>query len=223
MLRRLLQGITLLFPWRLKRAVLVRFFGYELAADARIGLAWVFPAHLRMESGARIDHFTVAIHLDEISLGENAKIGRGNWITGMSTKNDSRHFRHQEDRRAALIVEREAAITKNHHLDCTNLISIGAFTTIAGYHTQLLTHSINVLEGRQDSAPIEIGSYCFVGTNSVVLGGSSLPDYSVLGAKSLLNKPFRDSHTLYGGVAAKPLRELPRNAKYFTRQTGYVV
>ena len=63
-----------------------------------------------------------------------------------------------------------AAITKNHHIDCTNTIEIGAFSTVAGYQTQFLTHSIDVLENRQHSAPIRIGPYTFVGTNSVVLG-----------------------------------------------------
>ena len=35
------------------------------------------------------------------------------------------------------------------------------------------------------AAPITIGDYCFVGTNCVLLGGSVLPSYSVLAAKSL--------------------------------------
>lgn len=221
-MRTLLKVISCLLPWPLRRWVLQRWFGFELHPTARIGLAWVFPARLRMAAGARIDHFTVALHLDAIDLGENAIIGRSNWITGFPTGTNSPHFRHQPDRRAELVLGRAAAITKDHHLDCTNQLIIGAFSTVAGYQSQFLTHSINVVDGRQDSAPIYIGDYTFVGTNVVVLGGACLPAYSVLGAKSLLNKTYTAEWMLYGGVPAKPVSELPRTAKYFSRTEGFV-
>jgi acetyltransferase-like isoleucine patch superfamily enzyme len=185
-------------------------------------MSWVFPKKLIMGAGAQIDHLCTAIHLDRIVMGENATIGRGNWITGFSTDSHSLHFKHQTNRRAELLMGDSAAITKNHHLDCTNAIKIGRYATIAGYSSQFLTHSIDLLESRQDSAPILIGEYTFVGTNVVVLGGSSLPSHSVLGAKSLLNKQFLEEWMLYGGVPAKALRKIPLDAKYFTRVDGFV-
>ena len=175
-----------------------------------------------MAAGCKIDHFTVAIHLDKIEMGPKATIGRGNWITGFPTNSKSSHFKHQPERRAELLLEESVDIVKNHHLDCTNLIKIGRFTTIGGYNSQFLTHSIDVVEGRQDSAPIHIGEYSFVGTNVVITGGSVLPPHSVLGAKSLLNKKYVDEWTLYGGVPAKPVREIPKSAKFFTRSDGFV-
>jgi acetyltransferase-like isoleucine patch superfamily enzyme len=175
-----------------------------------------------MHEGTRIDNFTVAINLDTIVMEAKAKIGRGNWITGFSTKVKSLHFTHQRHRKAELILGASSAITKNHHLDCTNQIEIGCFTTVAGYNSQFLTHSINVLENRQDSEPIKIGDYCFIGTNVVVLGGATLPSYSVLGAKSLLNKSHTAEWTLYGGVPSKPIQLIPTNAKYFSRYDGFV-
>ncbi|MFD3002772.1 acyltransferase [Pontibacter toksunensis] len=175
-----------------------------------------------MAAGAKIDHFTVAIHLDLIEMDKTATIGRGNWITGFPTSGKSPHFQHQNDRCAALKLGHSASITKNHHLDCTNEISIGQFATVAGYNSQFLTHSINVSENIQDSLPIVIGEYTFVGTNVVVLGGAVLPPRSVLGAKSLLNKKFLDEWTLYGGVPAKAVKEINRESKYFTRKSGFV-
>ena len=214
--------LTYLLPWSLRRRALERWLHFEIHPTARLGLAWVFPNKLVMGAHARIDHFTVAIHLDRLELGAHATIGRGNWITGFPTNTDSPHFRHQTDRQACLVVGESAAITKNHHIDCTNTIEIGAFSTVAGYETQFLTHSIDLLENRQHSAPIRIGAYSFVGTNSVVLGGAVLPSYSVLGAKSLLNKAFTEEWMLYGGVSAQALRPIPRTAKYFTRTEGFV-
>lgn len=175
-----------------------------------------------MKEGARIGHLNIAIHLDGMKLGKKASIARGNWITGFPSNTTSKHFAHQAERTSLFIIGDSAAITKNHHFDCTNIIEIGAYTTVAGYQSQFLTHSINVMENRQDSAPIKIGEYAFVGTNVVLLGGAELPARCVLGAKSLLNKAYTDEWMLYGGVPAKAIQAIPPTAKYFTRAEGYV-
>ncbi|UOR04483.1 acyltransferase [Hymenobacter aerilatus] len=219
----LLKILSFLLPWSLRRRALIRWFGYDIHPTARLGYAWVFPTKLIMAEKSRIDHFTVAIHLDLVQLDAEATIGRSNWITGFPSDSDSPHFRHQAStRRAELRLGKASAVTKNHHLDCTNSLTIGAFATVAGYNSQFLTHSINVLDNRQDSAPIHIGAYTFVGTNVVVLGGAVLPDYCVLGAKSLLNKAHTAEWTLYGGVPARAVSELPRTAAYFNRSEGFV-
>jgi len=56
-----------------------------------------------------------------------------------------------------------------------------------------------------------------------LLGGSALPDFCVLGAKSLLNKNFTDTYQLYGGVPARPIKSLSHDCKYFRRTEGFVV
>ena len=174
-----------------------------------------------MGKESRIDHFTVAIHLDSIELGDYSTIGRSNWITGHPANSD-RHFTHQKDRRPQLVVGEHTAITKRHYLDCTHEIRIGKFTTIAGHHSELLTHSIDVIANRQSSRPIEIGDYCFIGTRCVILGGARLPERSVLAAGAVLTKPFTDSLSVYGGVPARPIKELPADAAYFHREVGFV-
>jgi acetyltransferase-like isoleucine patch superfamily enzyme len=219
---KLLKIVSFFFPWFLRRRILNKCFGYKIHPNARIGFAWVFPKELILAADSRIDHFTVAIHLNKIELGPKATISRGNWITGFPREAKSLHFKHQMDRKAELVLGEASNITKNHHFDCTSHIHIGRFTTIAGYQSQFLTHSIDVYENRQDSHPILIGDYSFVGTNVVVLGGSTLPSHSVLGAKSLLNKQFSEEWILYGGIPAKKISEIPRTAKYFTREEGYV-
>ena len=217
-----LKAIICLLPWPLKRYLLTKVYKYEIHRTARIGLSWIFPSALVMDEGAAIGHFNVAVHLDQLSMAEHASISRGNWITGFSTAGNSRHFSHQPQRRSVLSIGKHTAIVKNHHIDCTSQITIGDFTTIAGYQSQFLTHSIDVVNNRQDSHPIHIGDYCFVGTNCVLLGGASLPSRSVLGAKSLLNKKFESEWKLYGGVPAKPVQDVPQDAKYFHRPTGFV-
>jgi acetyltransferase-like isoleucine patch superfamily enzyme len=218
----LFKILFLFLPWTLRRRALERLFGYKISSSAYIGFAWIYPRKLIMEGRSRIDHFTVAIHLDLIKMGKKSLIGRSNWITGYPTLNSSKHFKHQPERAAELIVGESSSITKKHHFDCTNQIKIGQFSTIAGYDSQFLTHSINLNDNRQDSKPILIGDYTFVGTNVTVLGGSVLPSYSVLGAKSLLNKSFSSSWKIYAGVPAKEITNISKDAKYFNRKIGFV-
>ena len=218
----ILKLLTCLLPWRLRYIALNKWFGYTIHPTARIGLSWVFPTKLIMAANTKIDHFTVAIHLDAIVMKDKSTIGRGNWITGFPMNKQSPHFRHQSERKAELHLGESSAITKYHHFDCTNKIDIGSYSTIAGYNSQFLTHSIDLVENRQDSTPIKIGDYTFLGTNVVVLGGSILPSYSVLGAKSLLNKEHTAQWTLYGGVPSKAIQDIPRTAKYFRRTDGFV-
>jgi acetyltransferase-like isoleucine patch superfamily enzyme len=218
----LLKIVTVVLPWPLKRFILVRIFKYEIHPSGKIGLSWIYPKKLVMQADSQIGHFNVAVHLDLISIGKQSSIARGNWITGFPTKTDSKHFSHQQDRKSHLIIGEHSAITKKHHIDCTNLIEIGDFVTVAGYSSQLLTHSINIELNIQDSKPITIGDYCFVGTSSTILGGANLPAFSVLGANSLLNKSFSIPYRLYGGNPAAEIKVLPKDSKYFNREVGFV-
>lgn len=214
--------IVVFLPWKIKRLCLVKFWNHEIHPSANIGFSYIFPDRLIMKENSKIGHFNVGIHLNKIEIGEFSSISRSNWITGFPNNIKSKHFDHQPDRKGQLIIGKHSAITKNHHLDCTNEIKIGDFVTIAGYQSQFLTHSINIEKGIQDSNPIKIGDYCFVSTNCVILGGAKLPSFSVLGAKSLLNKIHSDSFYLYGGVPAKKIKELSKDSKYFTRKVGYI-
>lgn len=217
----LLRLLVVLLPWVLRRRVLAACYGYEIHPTARIGWSWIFPEQLVLHEGARIGHLNVAIHLTRLELGPHTLVDRQNWITGFP-RGDTRHFAHRPDRDAVLVVGAHAAITKGHHFDCTDRVSIGACTTVAGYRSQFLTHSIDVERNRQDCAPIAIGDRCFVGTAVVALGGSRLPDRSVLGAMALLNRAHEQPGWLYAGVPARPVKELPADAAYFHRTEGWV-
>lgn len=213
--------IACLLPWPLRRRWLERAFGYRIDPTARIGLAWIFPEALEMGPHSSIGHLTVAKGLALLRLGAHASIGRGCWITGFPVGGE-RHFRHLPERRPELLVGDHSAITNRHLIDCTASVSLGEFSTFAGFSSQILTHSIDLAANRQSAAPVRIGRYCFVGTNSVLLGGSVLPDYCVLGAKSLLHRAQTETHTLYAGTPAVAVKSLPADLAYFQRQVGFV-
>jgi hypothetical protein len=209
-------------PVAARRSFLESQFGYTIHSTCRLGFCWITPKRLIMEEGSEIGHLTVCKNIDLLHLKSYASIGRGNWITGFPL-GPSPHFAEETNRRPELILGEHSAITHRHLIDCTNSVVIGRFTTMAGFQSQILTHSIDLERNRQASAPVRVGDYCFVGTNSVLLPGSSLPDYSVLGAKSLLNRSFTEKYRLYGGVPAAPIKQLSPDYGYFQRTQGFVV
>ena len=221
-MKKILMLVSFLLPWGLRRSFLEKQFGYTIHPSCRIGLSWINPTRLIMEEGTRIDHLTLCKGLDLLHLKAHSMVGRGNWITGFPL-GPSRHFAEETDRKPQLIVGEHSAITHRHFIDCTNSITIGKFSTVAGLQSQIMTHSIDIERNRQMSQPVRIGDYCFVGTNCVVLGGSVLPDFCVVGAKSLVNKAFTESYQLYGGVPARPIEKLSPECKYFQRTEGFVV
>lgn len=219
-MRKLLALLVVVMPWRLKRRVLQRFWGYQLAPDAYIGWSYIFPMQLVMHEKAVIGHLNVAIHLGRMECGPHSIIGRSNWITGHPP--EGAHFRQRTTRDPAFFLGAHAAVTKQHLIDCTDRIEIGAFTTVAGYQSQFITHGIDLASNRQDCKPIRIGAYCLVGTRVTVVGGAVLPDRCQLAAGSVLNKAHSEPLMLYAGQPAQPKRALDPEAGYFTRTRGFV-
>lgn len=222
-MKKIINALVVLLPWFLRRWVLVHCYGYNIAKTAKIGFSYIFPKYLEMQDGAKIANLNVAVNLDRIQMDCNSSISRGNWITGFPTGTESRHFANDIDRRSELIIGQESAITKNHHIDCTNSIVIGHHTIIAGYRSQFLTHSINVYENRQESKPIVIGDFCFISTSVIFLGGAVLPSCCVIAAGSVYKEREGKEYTLFGGVPARVIKGIPCNSKYFTRMKGFVV
>jgi acetyltransferase-like isoleucine patch superfamily enzyme len=210
-------------PWSIRRFLFRSLCGFKIDKSAYIS-RWslVMPSHLEMGPHSYIGHFTTCKGMDLIRLEECARIGALNWITAFPLGTTSEHFQLDSGRQPQLIVERHAAITNRHLIDCTDEVVVGAFSTVAGFRSQILTHSIDLKESRQRCKPVHIGRYTFVGTACVFLGGSSLPDRSVLGAHSLLIEKLLTPGYLYGGVPAKPIKPIDPESRYFSRDSGYV-
>ena len=216
--------IMLLFlPWRIKRLFLVNLFRYTLDPSARIGLSWVFPKKLIMYKGAKIAHFNFFKPVDLVQIGEFSSIGSLNWITGFPYDLSFQHFSNETDRKNELVVGQHSHITSRHLIDCTNSVRIGNFSTIAGYRSQILTHSIDLEKSTQTTAPVKIGNYAFIGSQSILLKGASIPNYAVIGAGSLVNKSFSEEFTLYAGVPARKIKIIPSDWRYFRRKEGIVI
>lgn len=213
--------IAMFLPWTLKRILLSTIANYSIAKDARIGFSWIQVSSLVLERGARIGNFNVIQKLDRLHLGAESSIGQGNFVTCFRDET-SNSYKHLPLRDRSLYVGTGSAITMRHLIDCNESVRIGNFSTLAGYGSQLLTHSIDLHLNRQHAEKIEIGDYCFVGTRCIVMGGARVPSYSVLGAGALLNKAFEKQYRLYAGLPAVEVKEFPESLPYFNRTQGSV-
>ena len=216
----LVQLFFWLFPMPIKIFAYKIIFGYKIQENCRIGMSIILVNELVMYRGSRIGNFNLIKRIDRVVLNEEAGIGTLNVITGFSLKN----FIHFQgiSRKPELLMGKHSSITTRHYIDCNDCISIGEYTTVAGIRSTLLSHTIDVTSARQSTAPITIGSYCFLGTGVIILPGSSLPNYSVLGAGSLLNTSYSHEYTLYAGVPARELKKMASESYYFSRHKGYV-
>jgi len=222
-MKALIQVLLFVLPWKIRRYSLIWFWGFKIHPKARIGFSIILAKKLIMEKSSLIGSLTICKRIDLLHCKEESQIGTSNFITGFASR-EIDAFSHRVNRKCELVLERHAHITSRHFLDCNGGIYIGEFTTFAGIRSQIMTHSIDPYLNRQDAEPIYIGKYCFVGTGCILLKGSRLPDYSILGAGSVLNKAYSDTGFVYAGAPARPVKKLNIDElKFFNRQNGFVL
>ncbi len=219
--RVLIQMLFFPLPWPLRRQLLRWTFGYELHPKSRIGLSIVDVDTLRMGQDSRIGHFNIIHGLEHVDIGEASLVGKFNWISGAPTSGAT-IFLHEPGRKSILVVGREAAIVNWHMIDCADTVEFGPFSVLSGTGSQILTHGVEIEESRQKCAPVRIGAYTFVGTRCVILKGAQLADFCVIAAGSVCTFKTSEPYGLYGGVPAKRIRDLPKEAAFFNRSRGVV-
>lgn len=218
----LIQILFFIFPWKIRRILLNKLFRFKIAKSAYIGYSIIMARSLIMDEQTRIGHLVICKRIDLFKMDKCSSVGNLMYITGFPTSNKS-VFQAVKIRKCVLIMEECSTLTSRHFIDCNGGVYIGAFTTVAGIKSQILTHSINVYKNRQEAHPIHIGKYCFVGTGCILLPGTKLPDYSVLGAGAVLTKSFEETACLYAGSPAQKIKRLDINTTlYFQRNERMV-
>lgn len=85
---------------------------------------------------------------------------------------------------------------------------MGEHSLLAGIRSQILTHTIDAYACRQDAKAVILGRYAYVGTGCILLKGTVIPDYSIVGAGAVLNKRYTESRKIYAGVPAKIIKDV---------------
>ena len=213
---------SIILPSKIKVFLYSKLLGWDISSSVHIGFSLILCENLIMENHSKIGNLTCVKGLSRLHMEEFSSIGALNWITGFPLIK-SKHFEADIDREPILHIQEHSAITSRHMIDCTNKVVIGKYSTFAGFRSQILTHSIDLKEGRQRSSSVKIGDYCFVGTGCVLLPGSQIPNNTILAAGSVLTKKMLEENCVYGGGPAKKISSInPDEYGYMQRKVGFV-
>ena len=190
-----------LLPARIGRLIANRM-GYAIAPGTRIGLSWIQVARLEMAPGSNIGHFNIVKGPFDVELVEHAALGHMNTILGPP--------RPDVGTRSHLKLGIWAKITHSHHLDMTDSVAIGDYSTIAGAGSQLWTHGyVHDAEGigryRVDGE-IEIANNVSVGSGAIITQGVRIGPGITIGAGTVVAKDLTEP----GFYVTGAVRHLPR-------------
>jgi acetyltransferase-like isoleucine patch superfamily enzyme len=213
LLRTVAHAALALAPERVKVPIYRRLFGFDIASDARIGCSMLDVDRLSLGPGARIGHGNLLTGTSNVQLEAGAEIGFLNLLRGgdeirmapfstvlrFNVLNSIPEPDANGPTDARLLLGPGAYVVSGHRLDFTDRISLGKNVIIAGRNSSFWTHN------RQATQPIEIGDFCYVGSEVRVAPGASLGTFSILGMGAVLTGPAGE-RTVFGGVPAKPIR-----------------
>jgi len=209
-------ALTGLCPGPLARAIYRLCFGYRIHPTARIRCAYLDCRSLTVGASVVIDHGVVFTRCGDVQLGDHVAVGPLNLFRG-GTRIDLAPFvtvlrfnvfnaipDHEctGNPESSLSIGRGSVITQQHRLDFTDRITLGRHVILAGRGTSLWTHS------RQQSAPIEIGEYVYVGSESRMSAGAVVAGCSIVGMGSVIVRPLEPRFSLFAGVPAVHKRTL---------------
>ena len=203
-------------PGFLKRLCYRRLFGYRIGRKVRIGLAYLDCQRLVIGDNTRIGHGVVFWGGGDCRIGSNVVIGPlnlfrggdvielGDWamvlrlnVINAIPENDCTN---QPD--SSFYLGYGSIITAEHRIDFTDRVRIGRRSILGGRNSSIWTHN------RREGLSVEIGDYCYVGSEIRMAPGARVPDYCIVGIGSVVTRPITDSYSLIAGVPAKRRRGL---------------
>jgi acetyltransferase-like isoleucine patch superfamily enzyme len=195
--------------------LLNRVLGWDIDPTARLGVT-VFAncGHVRVGKGVRIGHGNIFRNLRSVEIGDGAEIGQLNWFTVDESFLDS------ESERGVFSLGKGAALTSRHYLGCAGRVRIGDYSVIGGVRSVVFTAEMDVQNGRQRVRNVDVGSYCLIGAGVMVAPGAVIPDHSVISIGSVVKGRLEQPGWLYGGVPARPLRQVDTKGKWFVRSAS---
>ncbi len=196
--RDVLLTLVWLLPASRAKNALLRLLGHNVDPSALVGPNLVIDVGaFDVGPGGVVVGYNLFRHMEAIRMAPGARIGRMNIVTAHPVYARLMHGG------GSLHLGRSAKITSRHTLDCSGALSLGAFSSLAGRQSLVLTHSVDLERDCQVAHPVTVGERSFVGARCLLLGGAQLPDRSVLAAGSVLTRASSDLRSgVWAGVPA---------------------
>jgi acetyltransferase-like isoleucine patch superfamily enzyme len=211
-----LLAVIALLPGLLKRSLYRGLFRYRIGRGVRIGLVILDAGTVELGDGTEIGHLNLITRVGSFVTGRSVRIGSLNIIRGGERVHLGDYAEvmrlnvlnaipdHDCTTRPAsrLEIGRGAVVVSGHRIDFTDEVTIGQNVIIGGRNSSLWTHN------RQQTAPIEIGDFCYLGSEVRLAPGARLAERSILGLGSVLAGAIDTPGSLVGGVPARIIRPL---------------
>jgi carbonic anhydrase/acetyltransferase-like protein (isoleucine patch superfamily) len=215
-LRLALLAVIAVLPGFLKRPLYRGLFGYRIGPGVRIGLVLLDAQQVDLGPGTEIGHFNLITRVGALVTGRGVRIGILNVIRGgervqlgdyaevmrLNVLNAIPDHDCTTSPVSRLEIGDGAVIVSGHRIDFTDRVTIGRNVIVGGRNSSLWTHN------RQQTAPIEIGDFCYLGSEVRLAPGARLPERSILALGSVLAGVIDTAGSLVGGVPAKVIRPL---------------
>jgi acetyltransferase-like isoleucine patch superfamily enzyme len=211
----MLAAVAIL-PGFVKRPLYRGLFRYRIGRGVRIGLVLLDADEVELGDGTEIGHLNVITRVGSLVTGRSVRIGPLNIIRGGERVHLGDYAEvmrlnvlnaipdHDCTTRpvSRLEIGKGAVVVSGHRIDFTDQVTIGRNVIIGGRNSSLWTHN------RQQTAPIVIGDFCYLGSEVRLAPGARLAERCILGLGSVLAGAVDTPGSLVGGVPAKVIRPL---------------
>jgi acetyltransferase-like isoleucine patch superfamily enzyme len=212
------------FPSGIKRLCYRLFFGYKIGKNVKIGFSIIDAKECMIDDNVSIGHLNAFVGSKKLFIGDHARIGHLNIIRGGDEVSLGRYTEiirlneinsipdpviiNPADPR--FILGDGSVITASHKIDFTDRVEFGKRVILGGRNSSLWTHN------RQQTKPIFIGDYSYVGSEIRIAPGGSIPPKCIVGIGSVITKNFEGEYQLIAGVPAKAVKSLDEDGKFLT-------
>ena len=110
------------------------------------------------------------------------------------------------------------------YIHAVNKIYIGDYTFIApNVGIMSGNHDLKDLRLQTVNEPVRIGSYCWLGMQTMILPGVTLGDFTIVGAGAIVTKSFEEGYCVIAGNPAKIIKKLDKETCIrFESNTTYI-
>ena len=211
-----LLAVVGLLPGPIKRPLYRALFGYRIGRGVRIGLVILDAEAVELGDGTEIGHLNLVTRVGSLVTGKSVRIGALNIIRGgervrlgdyaevmrLNVLNAIPDHDCTTSPVSRLEIGAGAVVVSGHRIDFTDRVTIGRNVIVGGRNSSLWTHN------RQQTAPIAIGDFCYLGSEVRLAPGARLAERSILGLGSVLAGAIDTPGSLVGGVPARIIRPL---------------
>jgi len=211
-----LLAVVGLLPGPIKRPLYRALFGYRIGRGVRIGLVLLDAEAVELGDGTEIGHLNLVTRVGSLVTGKSVRIGALNIIRGgervvlgdyvevmrLNVLNAIPDHDCTTSPVSRLEIRAGAVVVSGHRIDFTDQVTIGRNVIVGGRNSSLWTHN------RQQTAPIAIGDFCYLGSEVRLAPGARLAERSILGLGSVLAGAIDTPGSLVGGVPARIIRPL---------------